>query len=47
MHQLDGHNVGSMKHDQSKAFSLPLPRETCEPEQIKEGMRHNVSVSST
>jgi hypothetical protein len=38
--------VGSTQHDQSKAFSLPFPRETCEPEQIRRGMRHNVSVSS-
>jgi hypothetical protein len=36
MHQLEGHNSNPQKHDQSKAFSLPLTLITCEPEQKKE-----------
>jgi len=36
-----------MQHDQSEAFCLPLPQITCEPEQRRSGMRHNVSVSPT
>jgi hypothetical protein len=33
MHPLMRHNIVPQKRDQSKAFSLPFPLETCEPEQ--------------
>jgi len=31
-----GHSIKFVEHDQTVAFTLPLPRATCEPEQMKE-----------